>query len=142
MTRNVLRSGDWDLEFSAGTVESAAVLDAISATNWTGSLLATASGGESQVNATTTNNQIESAVAMDSSGNYVVVWTAENNQDGNGRGVYMQRFNASGVAQGAETEPGEGQRVRQGTLHSGRLVERDSFPEQGDSFRTPMALEQ
>jgi hypothetical protein len=42
-----------------------------------------------------------SQVAMDADGDFVVVWSNEL-QDGDGFGVYGQRFNAAGVAQGAE----------------------------------------
>jgi Matrixin len=56
------------------------------------------------VNATTTNNQLTSAdghknVATDSQGNYVVTWQ-NYGQDGSGWGVYAQRYNSQGVAQG------------------------------------------
>ena len=60
-----------------------------------------AQGSEFRVNTTTADNQINPAVAMDAAGNFVVTWSS-NNQDGSGNGVYAQRFNAAGVAQGAE----------------------------------------
>ncbi len=41
------------------------------------------------------------SVAADAAGNHVVVWSSLN-QDGSGWGVYAQRFNADGVAQGNE----------------------------------------
>ncbi len=47
-----------------------------------------------------TNPVTPRSVAMDGSGNYVVVWSAQNT-DGSGWGVYAQRYNATGVAQGA-----------------------------------------
>ena len=59
-----------------------------------------AQGSEFQVN-TTTGHQLEPEVAMDSAGNFLVVWTSQN-QDGDGEGVYAQRYNSSGVAQGSE----------------------------------------
>ncbi len=58
-------------------------------------------GLEFQVNTTATDNQINPTVAMDAAGNFVVTW-ASNLQDGSGYGVYAQRFDASGVAQGGE----------------------------------------
>jgi VCBS repeat-containing protein len=58
-------------------------------------------GSEFRVNTYTTNTQQLSSVSMDGSGNFVVTW-ASNGQDGSGYGVYGQRFNASGVAQGSE----------------------------------------
>ena len=60
-----------------------------------------AQGAEFLVNSITADNQINPAVAMDDAGNFVVTW-ASNLQDGDGYGVYAQRFNAAGVAQGAE----------------------------------------
>ena len=53
------------------------------------------------VNTTTTNEQSWSSLAMDPTGDYVVVWRSVN-QDGSSGGIYGQRVNASGVAQGAE----------------------------------------
>ncbi|MBT9546423.1 MAG: hypothetical protein IV090_13625 [Candidatus Sericytochromatia bacterium] len=58
-------------------------------------------GSEFRVNTTTANDQYEPAVAMDSAGNFVVAWTSTN-QDGSGAGIYAQRYNAAGVAQGSE----------------------------------------
>ena len=61
----------------------------------------TPQGAEFQVNTTTVDNQCLPSVAMDAAGNFVVAW-ASNLQDGSGYGVYAQRYNAAGVAQGAE----------------------------------------
>ena len=58
-------------------------------------------GGEFQVNTTTASSQGFPSVAMDSAGNFVVVWESFG-QDGSGSGVYAQRYNAAGVAQGSE----------------------------------------
>ena len=58
--------------------------------------------GEFTVNTTTNDIQNYSDIAMDSDGDIVVVWQSYN-QDGNGFGIYHQRYNASGVAQGSET---------------------------------------
>jgi len=56
---------------------------------------------EFQINTTTTSNQQAPAVASDASGNTVVVWMSQD-QDGDGWGIYGQRYNAAGVAQGSE----------------------------------------
>jgi hypothetical protein len=69
-------------------------------------LSATPLGVETLVNSTTAGTQqtfaeTPQAVASDASGNYVVAWSSLN-QDGSGWGVYAQRFNAAGVAQGGE----------------------------------------
>lgn len=58
-------------------------------------------GGEFQINSYTTDNQRDPRVAADDSGNFVVVWRSDG-QDGDGEGVFAQRFDAAGVARGAE----------------------------------------
>jgi hypothetical protein len=58
-------------------------------------------GGETLVNTTTTDDQQYPRLAMDAAGNFVVVWES-NLQDGSARGIYGQRFDASGVKQGGE----------------------------------------
>lgn len=63
--------------------------------------------GEMRVNAATTDVQstlvdtrnAHNSVGIDANGNYVVVWTSSNS-DGSGMGVFAQRYNARGVAQG------------------------------------------
>ena len=60
-----------------------------------------AQGSAFLVNTTTAGDQISPAVAMRTNGDFVVTW-ASNGQDGSGWGIYAQRFNASGVAQGSE----------------------------------------
>jgi hypothetical protein len=52
-------------------------------------------------NTFTTNDQLHSSVAIDSSGNFVVVWESSG-QDGSGTGIYGQRFNADGSKNGSE----------------------------------------
>lgn len=54
-------------------------------------------GSEFQVNTVTAGAQTNPDVAMDASGNFVVVWESA---DTSGTGVFAQRYNASGVAQG------------------------------------------
>src|SRR6185503_16022008 len=58
-------------------------------------------GAEFQINSYTTNTQRFGAVASDANGDFVVVWGGDG-QDGSSYGVFGQRFNASGVTQGAE----------------------------------------
>ena len=53
------------------------------------------------MNTYTTSNQAGPAVARDVNGNFVVVWNG-NYQDGSGFGIFGQRINASGTAQGSE----------------------------------------
>ena len=58
-------------------------------------------GSEFLVNTYTTGHQQYSSIAMDPSGNFVVAWSSQN-QDGNSWGIFAQRYNSSGVAQGSE----------------------------------------
>jgi phosphoheptose isomerase len=60
-----------------------------------------AQGTEFQVNTYTTDGQIARSVAMDANGDFVVAWTSYY-QDRSYAGVYAQRYNAAGVAQGSE----------------------------------------
>jgi hypothetical protein len=61
-----------------------------------------AQGGEFLVNSNTIDEQIYSAVAMDSQGNFVITWTSYNQDSPGGYGVFAQRYNAVGIAQGVE----------------------------------------
>ena len=58
-------------------------------------------GPEFRVNATQAGHQVDPTVAGLSTGDFVVVW-ADSAADGSGHGIYDQRYNASGVAQGSE----------------------------------------
>src|SRR5437867_1763175 len=60
-----------------------------------------AQGGEFRVNTTTASDQASPSVAADADGDFVVAWQSYL-QDGSGYGVYAQRYNAAGVAQGGE----------------------------------------
>ncbi len=61
----------------------------------------TPQGGNIAVNTYTTNTQAFSSVALDSTGNFVVVWQSLG-QDGSERGVFGQLFNNTGAKVGAE----------------------------------------
>ncbi len=58
-------------------------------------------GSEFQVNTFTTGDQRSPSVALDAAGNFVIAWQCDS-QDGSGFGIYAQRYNAAGVAQGSE----------------------------------------
>jgi hypothetical protein len=58
-------------------------------------------GSEFQVNSTTSNVQYQPAVASSAAGSFVVVWTNIDG-DGSGAGISGQRYDGSGVPQGAE----------------------------------------
>ncbi len=66
-----------------------------------------AAGTEFQVNTYTTSDQIEPAVAMGAAGSFVVAWTGANDQDGDGSGVFAQRFSSDGDAAGTEFQVNE-----------------------------------
>ncbi|MEZ0372049.1 MAG: fibronectin type III domain-containing protein [Candidatus Sericytochromatia bacterium] len=60
-----------------------------------------AQGSEFQVNTYTGNHQRFPAVAIDADGDFVISWNSYG-QDGDGVGVFAQRFNSAGVALGSE----------------------------------------
>jgi hypothetical protein len=60
-----------------------------------------AAGSEFRVNTYTTGNQTRPDVASDAAGNFVVVWWSDG-QDGDGRGVFGQRYDFSGAPRGSE----------------------------------------
>jgi Ca2+-binding RTX toxin-like protein len=57
-------------------------------------------GGETLVNTTTAGDQAGASVTGLTTGGYVVTWMSP---DGSEQGVYLQRYDAAGVAQGGET---------------------------------------
>jgi hypothetical protein len=57
-------------------------------------------GSEFRVNTFTTGSQSNPSVAIDSAGDFVISWQSD--QDGSSYGVYAQRYNSGGVAQGTE----------------------------------------
>lgn len=57
-------------------------------------------GTEFQVNTYTTNSQVQPAVCCDPAGAFVVAWSSI--QDGDGNGVFGQRFSSIGIPQGTE----------------------------------------
>ncbi len=61
---------------------------------------ATPQGSEFQINTTITDNQLGPRVAMDNDGDFVVAWLHA--EDAGPEEVYAQRYDAAGVAQGAE----------------------------------------
>jgi hypothetical protein len=58
-------------------------------------------GSEFPVNTVFTNNQEAPAIATDADGDFIVVWQSAG-QDGDSYGIYGQRFDKNGVAQGGE----------------------------------------
>ena len=98
--------GNWTLEYHTGQVENVIALDPVARQAWSGVLDAAASGSELTVNTTVVGDQtftgaMARAVASDAGGNFVVVWES-NDQDGDGLGVYAQRFAGDGTPSGVE----------------------------------------
>ena len=60
-------------------------------------------GGEVQVNSHTARSQDEPTITALVDGGFVVSWESYG-QDGDGRGVYLQRYDAAGVAVGGEVQ--------------------------------------
>jgi hypothetical protein len=58
-------------------------------------------GASFQVNTYTTARQLVPRVAIDAAGGFLVVWQGDG-EDGSGTGVFAQRYDASGTAQGGE----------------------------------------
>jgi hypothetical protein len=58
-----------------------------------------AEAGEFRVNTSTNGGQSDPSVGMSTTGGLIVAWVS---QDSDGSGVYAQRYNAAGVAQGGE----------------------------------------
>ena len=58
-------------------------------------------GSEFRANTYTVGDQKNPAVAIDNSGNFVIVWQS-NLQDGSGTGVFGQRYTSAGAAKGLE----------------------------------------
>ena len=58
-------------------------------------------GGQVRVNSVTSNDQEDPSVAVLSGGGFVVSWTSEH-QDGDGYGIYAQRYDANGNRLGTE----------------------------------------
>jgi hypothetical protein len=58
---------------------------------------------EFSINTTTSNNQLSPAVAMDSLGNFAVVWVS-NTQDGDAEGIYIQMYDNAGTTVNSETQ--------------------------------------
>jgi len=58
-------------------------------------------GSEFQVNTFTDNYQRGPTIAMDASGNFVIVWYSDE-QDGQGTGIFAQKYNSKGKTIGTE----------------------------------------
>lgn len=58
-------------------------------------------GNQFQVNTYTTSFQRDPAIATDAAGDFIVVWTSQN-QDGSGQGVFGQRLSSTGGPLGSE----------------------------------------
>ena len=107
LTGSAVLGGDWELEYQAGSIETAVAVSATLEQEWTGTL-AVPSGGEQLVNTetadvqrTTQGSRTPQAVATNASGDSVIVWQS-NLQDLNQWGVYAQLMDATGNKVGSE----------------------------------------
>ncbi len=64
-------------------------------------------GSEFLVNSTTADDQRFPSVGMDADGRFVVAWMSEG-QDGDGWGIYAQRYNADGTTSGSQFRANSG----------------------------------
>ena len=92
-------SGDTGVDTTAGSAFSVGVESASISVQ--GDIPDFSSGSEFLVNTETANAQKAPSAAALSGGGYVIVWDSLN-QDGSGRGVYGQRYDANGNTVGTE----------------------------------------
>lgn len=105
LTGHATLGGDWDLEFRVGQVDTAGLFSVDAQADWHGLLDLTAQGNESLVNQGTSGSQSTTPynggnVAMDDSGNYVVVW--DDWRNGSHSDIYARVYNADGTAHTSE----------------------------------------
>ncbi|MBD0416869.1 calcium-binding protein [Oryzicola mucosus] len=98
-------------------------------------------GTEFRANATTTGNQHSVDVAELTDGGFVVVWVSDG-QDGDGQGVYAQRYSASGAKVGsellvAETTAGNQFNPAVAGLSGGRFIVTWTMPDAADTDDLP-----
>ena len=81
-------------------------------------------GSEFLVNTETSENQHMASIAIDADGDFVIAWSSKG-QDGDGSGIYAQRYSADGIEAGTEF------RVNSTTLNSQSApsIAMDSFGE-------------
>lgn len=95
-------------------------------------------GSEFQVNTETDGDQISPSITALKDGGYVVTWTSGDAQDGDGYGIYAQRYDVNGVAVGAElqvntiTESQQRNPSITGLSDGGFVVTWNSFAQDGD----------
>ncbi len=95
-------------------------------------------GGEFQINSYTVSHQYASSVTALAGGGFVVTWSS-NGQDGNGYGVYGQRYTSSGTKVGGEfqinsyTDSDQGEPSVTALADGGFVVTWTSEDQDGDS---------
>ncbi len=98
--------GDWDLEYRAGLINTLNLAASHTFDAWHGLLATTTSSvttGDQQT--TDASGGSQHAIAMDATGDFVVVWSSNDNQvgrDTDGFGVYAQRYDRFGAKVGTE----------------------------------------
>ncbi|WP_296617829.1 hypothetical protein, partial [Sphingomonas sp.] len=96
-------------------------------------------GGETHVSTYWSNIQANAAISATSDGGYVIAWQSYG-QDGSQEGIFLQRYDANGAAQGAETQVNTTTASVQSTpsiaglAGGGYIVSWQSFGQDGSSF--------
>ncbi|MDP1863954.1 MAG: DUF4347 domain-containing protein [Thiobacillus sp.] len=90
LTGNTASGGDWDLEFTAGHIETRLAMNATTPSQWQGLL-------ETLANITTANKDNNTSVAVNpTSGAFVVTWTSDSAQDGDKDGIFARIYDSGG----------------------------------------------
>ena len=90
-------AGDFVIAWSAQYADGSGLSVAAQRYNSSGA----AQGSEFRVNTYTSGNQGSAKVSMDSAGDFVIAWQSQY-EDGSGYGIYAERYNSSGAAQGSQ----------------------------------------
>lgn len=96
LTGNAALGGDWDLEFTAGQIDTRLAVSAAIQSQWQGLL-------ETLASSAITNKNNEAAVATNpATGAFAVTWTTDGNQDGDKEGVFARVYDAVGNPLGGQ----------------------------------------
>jgi hypothetical protein len=87
----------------------------------------TARGGEILVNTTTTGNQRDASTTALADGGWMVTWYSDSGQDGDGQGVYQQRYDAYGQVYGSNHAPTAVDKTIGRLTNGGYALSKNSF---------------
>ena len=112
ITGHESQGGDWHLEYAFGQIESTMIISEVVQAEWNHTLavdalpVAVDSSDSITQDMHGLNRGSVHSVASDANGNFVVVWS-EFQTDGDGWGVFAQKYNYLGQAQGAAFQVNE-----------------------------------